>query len=167
MGKTLALAASETTIETTNKRVARTDTRKATIRLKWNRRCAIRSFEEGVAERGEINPSEAIGVLLEYGKHAAFDDLVACLPVDCLAPVLARLLRVVELKEMSYPDYLDSPEWRERAAKAKTRYQGRCALDATHFAEDAHHRTYERRGREYDGDLIPLCRVCHSTFHKR
>ena len=31
---------------------------------------------------------------------------------------------------------------------------------------DTHHRTYERLGRELDGDLIVLCRDCHRIFHE-
>jgi hypothetical protein len=30
---------------------------------------------------------------------------------------------------------------------------------------NVHHRTYERRGAEWDTDLIVLCHDCHEIFH--
>ena len=32
---------------------------------------------------------------------------------------------------------------------------------------NVHHKTYCRRGREEPGDLIVLCRNCHTGFHKK
>jgi hypothetical protein len=79
----------------------------------------------------------------------------------------AALVRVIQLKEMPYAEYLQTDDWKFRAEAAKKRYDGKCALDDSHPAEHAHHRTYARRGREWPADLIPLCADCHTKFHGR
>lgn len=66
---------------------------------------------------------------------------------------------------MDYPDYLQSPEWRERRAEVLRFWNGQCALCSWSESVDVHHRTYERLGREHLSDLIPLCRNCHQEFH--
>ncbi|HEX5370050.1 MAG TPA: hypothetical protein VFY10_11600 [Dehalococcoidia bacterium] len=79
--------------------------------------------------------------------------------------IAARLARLIHLKEMPYDEYLQTDEWKLRAAQCKERYGYTCALDDRHPAEHAHHRTYVRRGRERDTDLIPLCASCHEKHH--
>ena len=81
--------------------------------------------------------------------------------------LVARLCRIIELKEMSYDAFLQTDEWKAKADAAKQRYGGRCALDDAHPAEHAHHRTYVRRGREHPDDLVPICADCHKKFHGR
>lgn len=81
--------------------------------------------------------------------------------------ILIMLCELIELKEMPYADYLKTAHWQWVASEAKESTGGRCGLDTRHIAVDAHHRTYDRRGREYVEDVIPLCRECHSRFHGR
>ncbi len=81
--------------------------------------------------------------------------------------IIHSLVRIIQLKEMPYDEYLKTDEWRVVANRAKSEYYGRCALDETHTAQHAHHRTYVRRGRERRTDVIPLCRECHERFHNR
>lgn len=75
--------------------------------------------------------------------------------------------RLLELRAMSYEEYLQTPHWKRRR-EARVRSAGRkcqlCNSDSTPL--NVHHRTYERLGEELDGDLLVLCRKCHSTFHK-
>ncbi len=145
--------------------------RREEIEAKWNARVASRLFERG---NPFTNLLRLIDDLVYYGQWASRRDLLLGarwldddgekVPIDTYSLVVA-LVRIIELKELSYDEYLKTAEWRARANRAKSRYSGKCALDATHEAQEAHHRTYQRRGREYDDDLIPLCRSCHEKFH--
>lgn len=72
--------------------------------------------------------------------------------------------RSTELKTMPYPEYLQTPEWASKRAKALRFAQYRCQLCNTSESLTVHHRTYERRGHELMGDLIVLCKDCHDTF---
>lgn len=75
--------------------------------------------------------------------------------------------RLLELRAMPYEEYLQTPHWkRRREDKLRTAGQ-RCQLcNRGSVPLNVHHRTYERLGEELDGDLIVLCRTCHSTFHE-
>jgi hypothetical protein len=127
-----------------------------------------------------LTPKDATEELcnLVYFKKGTADEvaMAATLFIEKLRPesarldirrLLALLLRIIELKEMPYSEYLQTPEWKATAEKAKALYGDTCALDARHPAEDAHHNTYARLGREWWNDVIPLCRACHTAHHKR
>lgn len=69
--------------------------------------------------------------------------------------------------DIPYAIYIDSDEWREKAEEAKQRAGYRCQVCNRHRDEvtlDAHHRTYERLGREKPMDITVLCRDCHTLF---
>jgi 5-methylcytosine-specific restriction endonuclease McrA len=69
-----------------------------------------------------------------------------------------------------YLDYIDSPEWREKADRAKKRAGYRCQVCNKPGSEttlDAHHRTYVRFGNEQDDDITVLCRACHDLFENK
>lgn len=136
------------------------------------RRDFRKSLEEFYADLGTLDGDIDVDTLhialanaLLNPNHISTRVTCEMIPNNALRPLLALALRVIQLKEMPYDAYLQTPEWEARAREAKTRYEGRCALDAAHPAEHAHHRTYERRGREYKNDLVPLCGPCHSMFH--
>lgn len=74
-------------------------------------------------------------------------------------------LRKIELQDMPYYDYLETPEWQERRQRALKRAGYRCQTCNAQGILNVHHRTYERRGCELDSDLIVLCRDCHQKFH--
>lgn len=77
------------------------------------------------------------------------------------------LERIHMLQAMPYRDYLQTPEWQARRLKAMKRAGFRCQLcNAYGKRLNTHHRTYERRGKEYDSDLIVLCQDCHQIFHE-
>ena len=65
-----------------------------------------------------------------------------------------------------YLQYLQTPEWRQRADAVKERFGGRCALCNSDKNLEAHHRTYERVGTELPDDLTALCADCHGTYHR-
>lgn len=72
--------------------------------------------------------------------------------------------RIAELKSMPYGEYLKTPEWTAKRAKALRFANFRCQLCNSGANLNVHHRTYERRGHELMGDLTVLCADCHSTF---
>ncbi len=68
---------------------------------------------------------------------------------------------------IEYNEYINSPEWREKAEEAKARAGNRCQVCNRSRAEvqiDAHHRTYERLGKELIEDITVLCRECHQLY---
>lgn len=67
---------------------------------------------------------------------------------------------------MRYDDYLQTDRWKELAALVKDRAERRCVLCNSPEKLVAHHRTYERVGRERMQDLTCLCDPCHQTFHQ-
>lgn len=70
------------------------------------------------------------------------------------------------LRTMPYKEYLQTDHWKEVSTKARYRAGYRCQLcNAGNKSLQAHHRTYENRGRELPGDLIVLCRPCHERHH--
>lgn len=83
------------------------------------------------------------------------------------AYIEAGKVRLEELRFMPYQEYLQTPEWQERRKKAMKKAGFRCQVcNAYGVRLNVHHRTYERRGNEYDSDLITLCETCHQTFHE-
>ena len=77
-----------------------------------------------------------------------------------------NIQRLLELREMNYPDYLKTTEWqiirKEVLRRAKNRCQICNATDNLHV----HHRTYENKGDEDLADLTVLCSDCHQIFHE-
>lgn len=64
-----------------------------------------------------------------------------------------------------YQTYIHSPAWRARATAAKVRAGWRCQVCNREGGLEAHHRTYERLGRERREDITVLCRDCHRLYH--
>jgi len=79
--------------------------------------------------------------------------------------IFGNALSVVSCsKLMPYDEYLQTPEWRERAAQVKM-LRGKCAKCGSRERLEAHHLTYERRGHEDMADLQVLCHDCHMRTH--
>lgn len=84
------------------------------------------------------------------------------------AQLRQRELRKEHLSRMPYKEYLKSPEWSERRAKAIRTAKASCQLcNASGVTLDVHHRTYKNRGNEKFADLIVLCRSCHAKHHAK
>lgn len=70
-------------------------------------------------------------------------------------------------KNPHYQKYIESKEWQTKAEEAKARVGNRCQVCNRSRAEvqlDAHHRTYERLGKELPEDITVLCRDCHQLY---
>lgn len=81
-------------------------------------------------------------------------------PVEVFRAVVPANQQVVK-----YRAYIASPEWREKATAAKARVGHRCQVcNRDDLVLDAHHRTYERLGRELPTDITVLCRRCHELY---
>jgi hypothetical protein len=137
--------------------------RREEIIARWNRRVANRNCEAELA-KGE---NSTVATILNWAAWAPLEDLIEYINPEEIKHVLSRCFRIIQLKEMPYDEYLQTDEWKRLADYTKTKYGAACALDSSHPAEHAHHRTYERRGREWGNDLIPLCADCHAKFHGR
>lgn len=67
-----------------------------------------------------------------------------------------------------YLDYINSEAWqlkRKEVFAQRGKSCERCGCNPA--SPDVHHKTYERLGHEYLGDLMVLCRECHKLIHKR
>ena len=75
--------------------------------------------------------------------------------------------RILRTRSMSpeYPNYLKSPAWLTKKAQVLERNGYRCALCNTEDDLEVHHKNYDNIGKEPLGDLIILCKVCHSRHH--
>lgn len=75
--------------------------------------------------------------------------------------------------KISYSDYLLSDEWKERAEDMKRKI-GKCQIGNASKKYGSpcsgplqvHHNTYERIGREFDSDLIVVCKHHHEIIHE-
>jgi DNA-binding transcriptional ArsR family regulator len=77
-------------------------------------------------------------------------------------------LRLDELRQMPYDEYLKTPEWERTRAEALARADHCCALNLTHTEGlDVLHRTKERVGRELPSDLVVLCKPCHDLHQEQ
>lgn len=69
-----------------------------------------------------------------------------------------------------YQAYLQSDYWQQVSLAVKRRADFRCQLCNSPHNLQAHHRSYQHRGRELEGnninDLICLCAACHGLFHR-
>ena len=75
--------------------------------------------------------------------------------------------RSEELTKMSYPLYLQSPEW-EAIRELILQERGyRCQVCGEETKKvNVHHNHYEPRGFERRKDLLVLCQVCHDWNYK-
>ncbi|MEP0149979.1 MAG: hypothetical protein ABJE71_07505 [Nitratireductor sp.] len=76
-----------------------------------------------------------------------------------------RAARVRDLRSMPYRDYLNTPEWQDRRKRALRSAGFKCQTCSGGGQLHVHHRTYARRGDEWNKDLIVLCAACHQLFH--
>lgn len=136
--------------------------RRKEIKARWNVRVARRLLQTETAGPA----SSLLEELLHLSQWAPLTDLTLELDHQTARELVAHTARIIQLKEMPYDEYLQTDEWRRKADACKQRYGNTCALDNTHTADHAHHRTYQRRGREHPNDLIPLCAACHTHHHK-
>lgn len=69
------------------------------------------------------------------------------------------------IKFMTYHEYIDSPEWRERVNHYKE-LAGWCCQECGSTTQlTGHHRHYLNIGNEPPEDIEILCWPCHQTRH--
>jgi hypothetical protein len=73
-----------------------------------------------------------------------------------------------DILELNYPVYLESDLWQSIRSKVLKKAGHECAA-CYNRATEVHHRDYRPRvlAGEDDSLLVPLCRGCHETIHKR
>ncbi len=71
------------------------------------------------------------------------------------------------LHTMPYNEYLRTADWEQVRQRALARALNRCQLCNSAEQLEVHHRTYERRGYEWDEDVIALCGSCHTWYHSK
>ena len=75
--------------------------------------------------------------------------------------------RQIELDDLSYRAYLDSPEW-SLIREAKLEAQPWCELCGATVTLQVHYNVYPKhRGSESLPMLTVLCDACHTVFHHR
>lgn len=66
-----------------------------------------------------------------------------------------------------YQTYLKSEKWRNMRGKILRVRGFKCELCGSKRNLQLHHLTYENLGNEQDGDVIILCKQCHSRAHDK
>lgn len=95
-----------------------------------------------------------------------FPDTDVSMGIEMLfTAVQEREMQSYERKRMDYSEFLETAYWSRRHLDVSLDFGWRCALCNVKSPLQVHHRTYERRGHEFDRDLIPLCKECHRAFH--
>jgi 5-methylcytosine-specific restriction endonuclease McrA len=93
-----------------------------------------------------------------------YDALLFSFAADTLSKALRRRTDI----QTDYRAYINSPEWKRKADAAKERAGYRCQVCNKGRDEgarlEAHHRTYDRLGREKPEDITVLCSECHELF---
>lgn len=67
----------------------------------------------------------------------------------------------------NYQEYLQSDHWKRLTEETKRLAGYRCQVCNADGELHTHHRTYERKGDEFQGDLVALCPKCHTLFHDK
>lgn len=68
--------------------------------------------------------------------------------------------------EMTYREYLKSPEWDFRSGVFIERAGGQCQQCGHPRGLHVHHKHYRTLGEEYYEDVEVLCNQCHKSRHK-
>ena len=89
-------------------------------------------------------------------------DFMVCLRVNEFGISLYAI--EIEQQRVNYYEYIKSAEWKSKADAAKERAGGRCQVCNKTGNLNAHHRTYERLGKELPEDITVLCRDCHELY---
>jgi 5-methylcytosine-specific restriction endonuclease McrA len=149
------------------------------------RRCGtpvIRYEGRGHAKKGSAYwfewffkcPSCGTPYMVEAARRAAGEIVVEVenvvdRPLALVRPAKAKKRKRAPYVRPDYYEYIKSQAWRQRANEAKKRAGYRCQVCNKHRDEtqlDAHHRTYERLGRERPEDITVLCRGCHGLYEE-
>jgi hypothetical protein len=92
-------------------------------------------------------------------------ELQDCHDEERRADLCVRRSRLSELHNMTYAEYLRTPEWKARRSRVLIRAGHKCEVCNANGRLEVHHRTYDRYTQELLNDLIALCRSCHQRHH--
>lgn len=68
---------------------------------------------------------------------------------------------------MSYIDYLNGEEWKQKREERIKKDNNTCRMCGKTTDAQVHHKTYVNIGAEdIDNDLITLCKTCHKKLHE-
>jgi hypothetical protein len=113
---------------------------------------------------GNAVPHNKIGVL-----PPMWDETIAALHEErCVQYRLRRAIdreREAAQRREAYQSYLLTPQWRDKRRRVLERERYICQGCRERRAEEVHHLTYERVGRELLFDLVALCSLCHRAAH--
>ena len=70
-----------------------------------------------------------------------------------------------KLQNMTYNEYLKSPQWRDRKGKCYA-WSKVCKICGEHKNLHVHHKIYRNFGNEDIADLVILCEHHHREFHR-
>lgn len=79
----------------------------------------------------------------------------------------AEAAEIARLRALPYREYLQSEHWKNTRAIMLKRRGYKCELCNSTTSLHVHHKSYERLGCEWQGDLIVLCGACHAKFHDK
>lgn len=68
------------------------------------------------------------------------------------------------IKFMTYREYIDSEEWKDRVNQYKDEAGWQCSCGSTDHIT-GHHKTYVNLGNELQEDIEILCWSCHQERH--
>jgi hypothetical protein len=67
---------------------------------------------------------------------------------------------------INYYEYINSQQWKERRQAIMVKYNYTCQICFSD-ANEVHHLTYANLSREFDFELIPLCKECHNHYYHK
>lgn len=70
-------------------------------------------------------------------------------------------------EHISYESYIQSEDWKRKRQERLDFAMYCCELCSSPNEIEVHHRTYKNLGDERLNDMIVLCKICHSIFHRR
>jgi transcription elongation factor Elf1 len=76
-----------------------------------------------------------------------------------------KQLRLLELREMPYDEYLRTDEWNNIRSRAVRDAKLKCQRCGKRGKLHVHHLSYSHLGEERDNELLVLCVSCHSKYH--
>lgn len=133
----------------------------------WQVEVALSAF--ALATRGNDDVRNQLAIdLARFPKVVDEETVSRLLNVDASE---SRGDAIQRLRAMPYAEYLLTDVWQGIRERALIAAGYTCQLcDATPTSTTplhVHHRRYTNRGNENPGDLIVLCKTCHSKFHDR
>lgn len=128
----------------------------------WNRELSIPWFVQELVSYDCINVVELIPY--EDSEPDGRPSNIAKNMKDAERIAIDEIVNLLGGDRVDYYEYIKSAEWKSKADAAKERAGGKCQICNKAGNLNAHHRTYERLGKELPEDITVLCRDCHELY---